>query len=148
MPGAEVNMVSPPVSHGKPYLFIDRVREYKNGEGIECEMIVRGDEPYLSGHFPGHPILPGVFEVEAMFQAAEAFVALKGEENGRTYNPGDIELVKIVSAKFLRTITPPADLVVSARLIRADGGEMKFKGSVHHGAEKCAESSFIVKVLL
>jgi acyl-CoA thioesterase FadM len=62
--------------------------------------------------------------------------------------PGDIELVRSVSAKFLRPITPPANLTVSARPVKADGEEMKFKGVVLHDEEKCAESTFIVKVLL
>ncbi|GEM_PF-2405436 len=151
MPRAELGGIDSLVSHGRPYLFVDRVMEYKSGEGIECEMVIRGDEPYLSGHFPGRPVLPGVFEVEAMFQAAEAFIALEGEEKGIIYNPGDIELYKIVSAKFLRTITPPASLTVSARLNKIDGNMIKFKGikfkgSIYNGTEKCAESSFVVKV--
>jgi 3-hydroxyacyl-[acyl-carrier-protein] dehydratase len=146
MSKAEGSGDAPPVSHNRPYLFVDRVKEYKSGEGIECGMTIRGDESYLSGHFPGRPMLPGVFEVEAMFQAAEAFVALEGGAKGRRYNPGEVNLVKIVSAKFLRPITPPADLTVSTRLMKIDGEEMNFKGSIYNDTDKCAESSFTIKV--
>ncbi|MBN1574368.1 MAG: hypothetical protein JW984_14305 [Deltaproteobacteria bacterium] len=148
MPRVDANGIASLVYHKRPYLFIDRVKEYAGGEGVECEMIIRGDESYLSGHFPGRPILPGVFEVEAMFQAAEAFIALEVEGKGNIYHQGDVKLAKIVSAKFQRPITPPASLTVSVRLNKFDGEDMKFKGSVYHDDEKCAESSFIVKVLL
>ena len=107
-------------------------------------MVIRGDEPYLSGHFPGRPMLPGVFEVEAMFQAAEAFIALEGKSEGRHYNPGDVELVKIVSAKFLKPLIPPGNFTISVMLNKIDDNMIKFKGSIYNGLEKCAESSFVV----
>lgn len=141
------NGITSRISHKAPYLFIDGVKDYNRGEGVECEMVLNGQEPYFSGHFPGRPILPGVFEVEAMFQAAEVFIALEWEEKERIYSPGDLKLLKIVSAKFQRPISPPGIFTVSVLMNKVDGEKMKFQGTICHGAEKCAESTFVVKVL-
>jgi 3-hydroxyacyl-[acyl-carrier-protein] dehydratase len=147
MAGNEANGVSSLIPHKAPYLFIDRVKDYISGEGIECEMVIDGKEPYFTGHFPGRPILPGVFEVEAMFQAAEVFIALEREGKDGPVDKRAPHLAKIVSAKFQRPISPPGTFTVSANVNKVDGENIKFKGAIYSGDEKCAESSFIVRLL-
>jgi len=141
--------------HKRPYLFIESISKHNNGEGIECEMILDGSEPYFTGHFPESPILPGVFEVEAMFQAAEIFIALEVialevaalEDSANDKSGGNLMLTKIVSAKFQKPIYPPGSFTVSVLLKKTDGNEMKFKGSIYDDTEKYAECTFVITVL-
>ena len=56
--------------HGPEFRFIDRVLTLDPGKSGSGEYVVRGDEPFLRGHFPGQPIFPGVLLVEAAAQLA------------------------------------------------------------------------------
>jgi 3-hydroxyacyl-[acyl-carrier-protein] dehydratase len=56
--------------HGPEFRFLDRLTELDPGKSGSGEYTVRGDEPFLRGHFPGQPIFPGVLLVEAAAQLA------------------------------------------------------------------------------
>ena len=62
--------------HRAPFLLIDRLENIISGESAVGIKAVSGNEPYFVGHFPGHPIMPGVLIVEAMAQAAGALAML------------------------------------------------------------------------
>jgi 3-hydroxyacyl-[acyl-carrier-protein] dehydratase len=56
--------------HGPEFRFVDRLLQLEPGKSGAGEYAVRGDEPFLRGHFPGHPLFPGVLLVEAAAQVA------------------------------------------------------------------------------
>ena len=56
--------------HRYPFLLVDKVIEYKKGESITAIKNVTFNEPHFTGHFPNHPVMPGVLIIEAMAQAS------------------------------------------------------------------------------
>jgi 3-hydroxyacyl-[acyl-carrier-protein] dehydratase len=88
--------------HGPEFRFIDRVSELDPGKSGAGEYRVRGDEPFLKGHFPGQPIFPGVLLVEAAAQLA-GIVAQSDPEIGAM--PG-LKLTALRNVKIFGTAHP------------------------------------------
>ena len=92
--------------HRYPFLLVDRVLECIPGERIRAIKNVTINEPFFPGHFPHHPVMPGVLIVEALAQAAAVL-------SFRTMNeqPDDgsvVYLAGIDGARFKRPVTPGA----------------------------------------
>ena len=77
----DINEVIKYLPHRYPFLLIDRVLSYEPGNQICALKNVTINEPFFTGHFPKHPVMPGVLVIEAMAQAAAilSFVTVGGE---------------------------------------------------------------------
>lgn len=90
--------------HRYPFLLVDRVIDYKLGEHLTAIKNVTFNEPHFNGHFPQHPVMPGVLIIEAMAQASGILSRLAiGELND---NDDIFYLVKVDNAKFTKTVVP------------------------------------------
>jgi 3-hydroxyacyl-[acyl-carrier-protein] dehydratase len=102
--------------HRDPFLLLDEVVDLAPGERVVARKRVRPDEWYLSGHFPGRPIMPGVLIVEAMAQAGA--VAVLSEEENR----GKLALFAgIDGVRFKRVVEPGDELELTCELERVRG---------------------------
>jgi 3-hydroxyacyl-[acyl-carrier-protein] dehydratase len=106
--------------HRYPFLLVDRVIELEPNKRIRAIKNVTINEPFFLGHFPGHPVMPGVLVLEALAQAGGLLTQLS-----ITRTPDDTEqlfyLVKIDNARFSRMVVPGDQLdmeVVLKRTIR------------------------------
>jgi 3-hydroxyacyl-[acyl-carrier-protein] dehydratase len=110
--------------HRYPFLLVDRVREIVKGERITAVKNVSMNEPFFPGHFPHHPVMPGVLIIEAMAQAAGILALLsaghKPDDNSVIY------FVGIDNARFKKPVTPGDQLVIDARLTKSARGIWKF----------------------
>ncbi len=121
MDHAEISELLP---HRYPFLLVDRVVEVQKGELIRGFKNVTINEPFFGGHFPGHPIMPGVLIVEALAQVA-GLLGLKtlGEERARNtlyYFAG------VDKARFKRPVMPGDRLDMEARYLKDKGGIWRF----------------------
>ena len=102
--------------HRYPFLLIDRVIDYTLGENLIAIKNVTFNEPHFNGHFPRHPVMPGVLIIEAMAQASGVLSRLAiGELN----EEDDIfYLVKVDKAKFTKTVVPGDQLFIHTSIKR------------------------------
>ena|SRR5690348_3018421 len=108
--------------HRYPFLLVDRVIELDPGKCITALKNVTTNEPFFQGHFPGHPVMPGVLIVEALAQASGLLIGLSdsGVQNGDKL----FYLAKVDNARFNRPVVPGDQLrleVQLKRLIRGMG---------------------------
>jgi 3-hydroxyacyl-[acyl-carrier-protein] dehydratase len=110
---SEIEAILP---HREPFLLIDEVLELDPGRRVVARKSVRADEWYLTGHFPGRPVMPGVLIVEAMAQTGA--VAVLSEEENR----GKLALFAgIDNVRFKRIVEPGDDLELTCELERVRG---------------------------
>ena len=124
--------------HRPPFRFVDAVDHCTPGEAAVGRYQVTGEEPFLAGHFPGNPILPGVIQLEALAQTGA--VALLADERFAARLPlfGGVEKVR-----FRRLVRPGDQLVLEVTLDRLSGmgGWGTGKASVD-GATSCQARLF------
>ncbi|MDB6164390.1 MAG: 3-hydroxyacyl-ACP dehydratase, partial [Xanthomonadaceae bacterium] len=104
-----------------PFLLVDRVVEFTAHERVLCIKNVSINEPFFQGHFPGHPVMPGVLVIEALAQAGGILTQLSSLAPVDPATRKLFYLVKIDNAKFTRMVVPGDQLqleVVLKRLIR------------------------------
>jgi 3-hydroxyacyl-[acyl-carrier-protein] dehydratase len=130
--------VSGLLRHRGAYRLIDEVLSHEPGREIVCAKEIRGDEAYFAGHFPGHPIVPGVFEIEMMFQAARLCLMIEKERGDQT----DITLAGVESARFQNPVVPPAHLTVTVEVKGRAGTRIRFSGLVADASRPYARASF------
>jgi len=112
---ADIERILKLLPHRYPFLLVDRIIEMKGDEsciGIKC---VTYNEPQFTGHFPGHPIMPGVLIIEGMTQTAGALCvsALGGNR------PGIVYFVSIDNCKFRKPVVPGDRLEYHLKKIRS-----------------------------
>lgn len=118
--------------HRYPFLLIDRVDEIKVGESIEAYKNVSISENIFQGHFPDHPIYPGVMIVEGMAQAGGvlAFKSLSEEEQKNADNKV-VYFMSIDKCKFRAPVTPGDKLEYKISVIKNRGSIWVFKGEAY-----------------
>ncbi|HEX5960641.1 MAG TPA: 3-hydroxyacyl-ACP dehydratase FabZ [Rhodanobacteraceae bacterium] len=108
--------------HRYPFLLVDRVVEFTPGKGLVAIKNVTLNEPFFTGHFPGHPVMPGVLIVEALAQASGLLIGLSGTHADRDNRI--FYLAKVDNARFMKPVLPGDQLrleVQLKRLIRSMG---------------------------
>jgi len=98
--------------HGAEFRFIDRLTKLDGGKSGAGEYKVRGDEPFLRGHFPGAPIFPGVLLVEAAAQLAG--VVAQSDPNIPLL--AGLKLTALRNVKILGTAKPGETILLEAKI--------------------------------
>ncbi|MCO4785115.1 3-hydroxyacyl-ACP dehydratase FabZ [Marinomonas atlantica] len=121
----DVNEIRRYLPHRYPFLLVDRVVELTPGESIVAYKNVTVNEPFFNGHFPDHPVMPGVLIIEAMAQAAGilGFKTMdKTPEDGSIYY-----FVGADNTRFKRPVVPGDRLQLDAKVLTERRGIWKFE---------------------
>lgn len=112
--------------HRYPFLLIDKVLDFKTHTYLTAQKNVSNNEPFFQGHFPDHPVFPGVLLLETMAQATAIldFKSNKRDEKELLYY-----LVGIDKARFKKQVFPGDILVVEVKLIQSKQDVHKFSGN-------------------
>jgi 3-hydroxyacyl-[acyl-carrier-protein] dehydratase len=121
----DIHQILKLLPHRYPILLVDRVLEIDPGKSIKALKNVTINEPFFEGHFPKHPVMPGVLMIEAMAQAAAllSFSTLGVTPDDKTvyYFAG------IDGARFKRPVGPGDQLIMDVELLRMKAGIFKYK---------------------
>ena len=122
----DIHQILKLLPHRYPIWLVDRVLELETGKSIKALKNVTINEPFFMGHFPKHPVMPGVLMIEAMAQAAAllSFSTLGVTPDDKTvyYFAG------IDGARFKRPVGPGDQMIMDVSLLRMKAGIFKFKG--------------------
>jgi len=107
----DINDIQRILPHRYPFLLVDRIVEMTDSTAIGIKAVTI-NEPFFQGHFPGHPVMPGVLQVEAMAQVASIIMMM------RTENAGKIGYFMSADAvKFRKPVMPGDTLVIHCEMI-------------------------------
>jgi 3-hydroxyacyl-[acyl-carrier-protein] dehydratase len=120
----DIHQVLELLPHRYPFLLVDRVLSYEPGKRLLAIKNVTINEPFFGGHFPHHPVMPGVLIVEALAQAA-AILSFK-TMNGRGDDQSVYYFVGIDKARFKKPVTAGDTLMLDVTLERYVRGIWKF----------------------
>ena len=140
----DIHQILKQLPHRYPFLLVDRVLEIEKGVRIKALKNVSINEPYFVGHFPHHPVMPGVLILEALAQAAAllAFDALGNAPDDQSvyYFAG------IDGARFKRPVEPGDQLILDVELDRMRAGVFKFNAKAYVGGELATEAQLMCTV--
>lgn len=117
--GLDINQVMAILPHRYPFLMVDRIVGYEGETKITGVKSVTINEPYFAGHFPGHPVMPGVLQVEAMAQVASILMMKITKSASRIGY-----FVSADDVKFRKPVFPGDTIFIHAELTKSRGGKL------------------------
>ncbi|MDR0931043.1 MAG: 3-hydroxyacyl-ACP dehydratase FabZ [Clostridiales bacterium] len=129
------------IPHRHPFLLIDRILELEEGKRAIGQKCVTGNEDFFNGHFPEHPVMPGVLIVEALAQVGAVAVLSMPENKGKL-----AFFASIKEAKFKRQVVPGdvLRLEVEIERLRSRSGVGKAVAYVDDDVAATAEIMFML----
>jgi 3-hydroxyacyl-[acyl-carrier-protein] dehydratase len=139
-----VEQIQALIPHRPPFLLVDRVVLVEPGKRLVGWKGVTMNEPFFAGHFPGHPVMPGVLILEALAQAA-ALLAVKSMPPGESARKITY-LMAIDGAKFRRPVVPGDRLELHVEIVKQKGAVWKERGVAQVDGQVVAEADFMAMV--
>jgi len=123
---AELNIdeIMQRLPHRYPFLLIDRIIEFEKEKSIKALKNVTINEPQFAGHFPNHPVMPGVLLIEAMAQAG-GMLAFQSVEDDREYL---VYFTGIDGVRFRKPVRPGDQVIFELTCLRRRGMMWKLRG--------------------
>jgi 3-hydroxyacyl-[acyl-carrier-protein] dehydratase len=139
-PVMDVKAIEAILPHRYPFLLVDRVLAIEPMKKLVAVKAVTVNEPFFAGHFPGHPVMPGVLILEALAQAAALLAKASMKDD-----PGDkvTYLMAIDGARFRRPVIPGDRLELHVEVVRVKGDVWKERGTALVDGEVAAEAEFM-----
>ena len=125
------------IPHRYPFVMLDRVLKMEEGKAVAIKN-VSINEPYFQGHFPGHPVMPGVLQLEAMAQCGGLMLLKAGQNAGKV-----AYFMSADSVKFRKPVTPGDQLLIEAELTAQRRNIGRAKCTCKVGGEVVSEAELL-----
>jgi 3-hydroxyacyl-[acyl-carrier-protein] dehydratase len=135
-PKWDIEWIQSVLPHRYPLLLVDRVLEIEPKKRIVAIKNVTVNEPFFNGHFPGRPVMPGVFLVEGLAQAGGLLLLHDMPDRGNKL----IYFMGIESAKFRRPVVPGDQVRYEIEVLRLRSMHCKMGGKVLVDGQLAAEA--------
>ncbi len=130
------------IPHRYPFLMVDRILEIEERKRIVGLKNVTINEPFFQGHFPGHPIMPGVLIIEAMAQVGGVLLMGAVED----YERKVVYFMSLDNVKFRRPVRPGDQLRLELELMQVRGMVCKMRGVAKVDGDVVAEADMAAMV--
>ncbi|MGQ2965300.1 3-hydroxyacyl-ACP dehydratase FabZ [Methylophilus sp.] len=141
MNSMDIHEILEHLPHRYPFVLVDRVLSMELGKEIVAVKNVSVNEPYFPGHFPYHPVMPGVLIVEAMAQAA-ALLSFK-TMNTKPTNDSVYYFAGIDNVRFKKPVSPGDQIILTVKIDRILKGIWKYNAVARVADEVVAEASMM-----
>jgi len=126
--------------HRFPFLMVDRVLSVEPGKSIVAIKNVTANEAHFVGHFPGHPVMPGVLVLEALAQAAGVLAFESATDKGLWV----LYLVGIDNARFKQIVRPGDQVVLKVDLVQHRRNLWRYEARAEVDGKVVAEAEFLL----
>lgn len=140
----DVTQIMGMIPHRYPFLLVDRVVEIEGGVKAVGKKNVTFNEPFFEGHFPGHPVMPGVLIVEAMAQTAAVVVCEAPDSSAKNKL---VYFMSIEDARFRKPVVPGDSMFIHVTTVQNRRNVWKFKGEAFVDDHLCAEATFTAMIV-
>jgi UDP-3-O-[3-hydroxymyristoyl] N-acetylglucosamine deacetylase/3-hydroxyacyl-[acyl-carrier-protein] dehydratase len=144
-PVMDISRIMNYLPHRYPFLLVDRILEVEGNKRIVGLKNVTINEPFFQGHFPGHPIMPGVLIIEAMAQVGG--MLLMSHFEGQNFENKVVYFMSLDNVKFRRPVVPGDQIRFELELIQFRGKTCKMKGAGYVDGQVVAEAEMMAMVV-
>lgn len=144
-PKMDIGRIMDVLPHRYPFLLVDRIIEVEGQQRIVGIKNVTINEPFFQGHFPGHPIMPGVLIIEAMAQVGG--MLLMGYFEGQDVEDKVVYFMSMDNVKFRRPVVPGDQIRFELEMLQFRGKTCRMKGVGYVDGQMVAEAEMMASVV-
>src|SRR5215210_2760004 len=142
MPILDIQAIEKLLPHRYPFLLVDRIVELEEMRVVGVKNVTM-NEPHFTGHFPGHPVMPGVLIIEAMAQVAGVLVLSKIPDREKKL----VFLATIEEAKFRKPVVPGDQLRLEVNILKLKPSVAKMQCVALVDGAKVAEAQLVCTLI-
>ena len=143
----DINQIMAYLPHRYPFLLVDRVLNLDIGKKITALKNVTINEPFLNGHFPGNPVMPGVLIVEALAQTGGILsLHSEGLSLGNGSSDQKVYFLGIDKARFRKMVLPGDSLILEVEITQNRGNIWKYHGEAKVDGVVAAEADMVASI--